>query len=137
MAKPCILLVLALVATSLIAADATDPLLKCYEYTETTKATGGTPKPTVACSATVTTNCIMTCAAGVTKCYRANSADSAGGCVTATPKLDCTVFTAAYKAVDAAGWCAECATPLCNSAPGLSVGGLSMIILGTVMQVLA
>ena len=34
-------------------------------------------------------------------------------------------------------WCAECEGDLCNSTAGLSVGALSMVILGTAMQVLA
>ena len=51
--------------------------------------------------------------------------------------VDCGTVKVVMDAMDAAYWCAECTTDLCNSTAGLSVGALSMVILGTVMQVLA
>ena len=69
-------------------------------------------------------SCLWLCAR-----VRLNNADSAGGCVSAG-LADCATFGEDF-------YCGECTTDLCNSTAGLSVGALSMVILGTVMQVLA
>jgi len=164
MVRPCLLLALVLVATSLIAADAvvddTTGLnhgIKCHVYAKE-DATGGTPPPTVPCfddryplsdayaaavaaGSSPTTDCIKDCKHSTTKCYRmsamttASGQKSAGGCA---PAFEINTYCDQLNlATDHDGFqCAECTTDLCNSTAGLSVGGLSMAILGTVMQLL-
>ena len=61
--------------------------------------------------------------------------DSMGGCVSAS--VSCAVLQPMYDAGNFDAWCAECSADNCNSATGLSVGALSIVILGTVMQILA
>ena len=68
-----------------------------------------------------------------------DSVVSAGGCADADT-FSCEIMKATEEVVHGDGvkfWCAECEGDLCNSTAGLSVGALSMVILGTVMQVLA